>query len=97
MLCAAGAINAIARAVVERVMSAGLLAPHQHERVNDALGGFAARFSWVLRKAMSKPALCATSGASPTNAMNSSATAGRVACQLRTQPTGHAPRARRLA
>ena len=39
MFAAAGAINAIARAqVVKRVVSAGMLAPRQHQRVHDALG-----------------------------------------------------------
>jgi hypothetical protein len=38
-----------------------------------AIGGLVARFSSALRKAMSKPALCATSGASPTKARNWSA------------------------
>ena len=40
-----------------------------------AMGGLTERFSSALRNAMSKPALCATSRASPTNARNSSATA----------------------
>jgi hypothetical protein len=59
VLRAPGAINAIARAqIVKRVVSAGVLASRQHQRVDDALGaigGLAARFSSALRKAISKP------------------------------------------
>jgi hypothetical protein len=39
VLSAAGAINAIARTqIVERVVSVGMFAPRQHQRVNQPLG-----------------------------------------------------------
>jgi hypothetical protein len=76
--------------------SAGMLAPRQHHRVNDALGRnrrLALQLG-VERKAMSKPALCATNGASPTNARNSSATSANSGLSAKNSAATPAKRAR---
>jgi hypothetical protein len=55
-----------------------MLAPRQHQRVNHALGldwRFGRARQLGIEKGDVKAALCATSGAPPTNAMNLSATA----------------------
>ena len=54
-----------------------MLAPRKHQRVNDALGRnrrLGRSLQLGVKKAISKPALCATKGASPTKARKSSAT-----------------------
>jgi hypothetical protein len=50
------------------------------------IGGLAARYSSALRKTISKPALCATSGASSTKARNSSATTVQAAATAAVAP-----------